>query len=115
MKKITVILLVVSLMLCSAFVACSKAPCETHTYVDGKCSVCEIECEHASFEDGACKECGKTCSHVGGTATCTEKKECTTCGAKYGEKIQQITLAKKNGKRQHINTVRFGHVVMSLL
>ena len=86
MKKITVILLVVSLMLCSAFVACSKAPCETHTYVDGKCSVCEIECEHASFEDGACKECGKTCSHVGGTATCTEKKECTTCGAKYGEK-----------------------------
>ena len=41
--------------------------------------------ENHEWEKGICTECGYVCAHSGGTATCTEKATCETCGELYGK------------------------------
>ena len=89
--------------------------CALHDWENGKCRVCGYICDHTKAEkwiqtaekhkkkcnncgvvtvveethewkDGVCSECGYVCKHTGGTATCTAKAVCTTCGIEYGEK-----------------------------
>ena len=56
-----------------------------HKFIaEGKCEYCNTPCTH-DWDDGVCEVCGKVCGHTGGTATCTEKATCATCGDKYGE------------------------------
>ncbi len=43
-------------------------------------------CTH-NWENGTCTLCGEACTHSGGTATCTEKAVCETCGSSYGDPL----------------------------
>ena len=60
---------------------------EVHEWKDGACEECKYVCQHKDDNnDHLCDICSKKISdHTGGTATCTEKAVCTTCGQKYGE------------------------------
>ncbi len=40
--------------------------------------------ENHEWAGGKCGECGCECTHTGGTATCTAKATCETCGESYG-------------------------------
>lgn len=62
--------------------------CETaceHTWKDGKCDVCKTVCQHATWKDGVCEVCKIACEHEGGTATCYAKAVCEICNTSYGE------------------------------
>ena len=65
---------------------CQKIVVEetTHTWTNGKCSVCEYVCTH-TWENGVCSVCQYQCSHSGGTATCKTSAQCSVCGENYGE------------------------------
>ncbi len=102
MKKTIKTLLVIcclSLVLAFGFTGCKK-DCE-HTYdnaCDTICNICNEErtiTHDPNDDDGncttaiTCRDCGTTTtpakdSHTGGTATCTDKAECTVCGTAYG-------------------------------
>jgi len=64
--------------------------CETHTWVDGVCSVCGTACTH-TWESGTCSTCGLVCTHTWENGTCStcgtvcthnyENGTCTICGS----------------------------------
>ena len=62
---------------------------ENHTWnkEDGTCTKCKRTCYHFNGnDDHYCDTCGKQITaHTGGTATCTKKATCSTCGEEYGE------------------------------
>lgn len=41
-------------------------------------------CTEHSWQNGTCSDCRTACSHTGGSATCTQKAVCETCGIRYG-------------------------------
>ena len=58
-----------------------------HTWVDGKCSVCEIPCTHEKYDaNHECEVCGHKCAHETWIpANCTNPKTCAACGKEEGE------------------------------
>lgn len=56
---------------------------ETHGKYYNCCGV-TVEVEKHVWENGACSACGYPCDHTGGTATCTKKAVCVSCGGEYG-------------------------------
>jgi len=64
------------------------------------CSAPVIPQEEHDWTDGVCTECGYTCTHTGGTATCTAKAICTTCGSSYGT----LNPAKHTGTAEWTKT-----------
>lgn len=61
-------------------------------------AVCTVTVAGHSWSNGICRNCGDTCSHTGGTATCTAKAVCTTCGAAYGELRDSHADADSNNR-----------------
>ena len=57
---------------------------ETHGKYYNCCGV-TVEVEKHVWENGACSACGYPCDHTGGTATCTKKAVCVSCGVEYGD------------------------------
>ncbi len=61
-------------------------------------AVCTVTVAGHSWSNGICRNCGDACSHTGGTATCTAKAVCTTCGAAYGELRDSHADADSNNR-----------------
>ena len=74
------------------------------TNKDHKCDVCGkvlTECADTN-KDHKCDVCGKVLTdHEGGTATCTKKAVCSTCGKEYGDvdKSNHSGLKKVDAKK----------------
>jgi len=60
------------------------ADADTHSKAYTCCDAVVIPNEVHEWNNGVCSECGYNCTHTGGTATCTAKAVCTTCGSPYG-------------------------------
>ena len=79
---------------------------ETHGKYYNCCGV-TVEVEKHVWENGACSACGYPCDHTGGTATCTKKAVCVSCGVEYGDLNAEnhdpaAEWTQENGKHYHI-------------
>ena len=79
---------------------------ETHGKYYNCCGV-TVEVEKHVWENGACSACGYPCDHTGGTATCTKKAVCVSCGVEYGDLNAEnhdpaAEWTQENGKHYHV-------------
>lgn len=79
---------------------------ETHGKYYNCCGV-TVEVEKHVWENGACSACGYPCDHTGGTATCTKKAVCVSCGVEYGDLNAEnhdpaAEWTQTDGKHYHI-------------
>lgn len=79
---------------------------ETHGKYYNCCGV-TVEVEKHIWENGACSACGYPCDHTGGTATCTKKAVCVSCGVEYGDLNAEnhdpaAEWTQENGKHYHV-------------
>ena len=78
---------------------------ETHGKYYSCCGA-TVEVEKHTWENGVCSACGYPCAHTGGTATCTKKAVCVSCGAEYGDLNAEnhdpaTEWTQENGKHYH--------------
>ena len=79
---------------------------ETHGKYYNCCGV-TVEVEKHVWENGACSACGYPCDHTGGTATCTKKAVCVSCGVEYGDLNAEnhdpaAEWTQEKGKHYHV-------------
>ena len=85
---------------------------ETHGKYYNCCGV-TVEVEKHVWENGACSACGYPCDHTGGTATCTKKAVCVSCGVEYGDLNAEnhdpaAEWTQEKGKHYHVCKNRCG-------
>ncbi len=78
----------------------------THKQVYKCCGAVEVAETNHTWEDGVCTVCNYACRHSGGTATCTNRAVCATCGEPYGDLAPDNhdpsdTWTQENGKHYH--------------